>query len=117
VRFLRALDQLVDEAADEKLASELYRALAGRCWIGPQGEEVSLSWARAEELVNELRAHAGSLPMTLEATGGEGEVSEPVGTRLAELEWHSRPLDTDSHHEPHLTVVPQPAPGESRPHT
>jgi hypothetical protein len=56
---------------------DLYRALANRTWHHEEatGGHVALSWRRAEEVVNDLRATVGAAPLTLAQTGGEGEVS------------------------------------------
>jgi hypothetical protein len=53
------LQRLPDRIRDEKLARELYCALAGNRW-SKDGEVVALSWKRAANLVNALRR--GALP-------------------------------------------------------
>ena len=105
------LASLEQRFADEEFSTELYRALANNVWAksdGPPGE-VSLSWRRAEELVNELRAGHGQQPLTLAQTGGEGEVTALIADELGRLGWTASPLDTSSHHEEHLTE-PESAP-------
>ena len=74
------LATLEERFADEEFSSELYRALANNRWRKEGGaeEHVSLSWSRAERLVNELRERFGHEPLTLAQTGGEGEVSDLV---------------------------------------
>ena len=93
---------------DESFAVELYRGLTNGTWraIERSDEAVALSWKRAERLVNELRERIGYAPLTLEQTGGEGEVTDRVRRELEDLGWRHEPLDTSSHQEHH---VPEPA--------
>ena len=116
VTDLRGLgERLVDGA----FCTDLYRALANRRWNkqdGPDGA-ISLSWNRAEQIVNELRDEVGREPMTLAQTGSEGEVSDTVGTELGRLGWHSTPLNTGRHDPAHVTEpdsAPPPGTGEAR---
>jgi hypothetical protein len=88
--------------ADEDFCHQLYRALASTVWIkdGLDGE-VALSWSRAEEVVNDLRANNSHDPLVLAQTGGEGEISGLIDDELGRLGWSGRALDTaqglDSH--------------------
>src|SRR3954468_5962686 len=98
------LDTLGDRLVDEKFCGELYRALANRAWRksgGPAGH-ISLSWKRAEELVNALRAARSEPELTLAQTGGEGEVSRTVSDELGGLGWSSVPLNPDRHGAAHV---------------
>ena len=97
------LDSLGDDLVDAELSRQLYRALCNNRWSrrdGPEGA-VALSWARAERLVNDLRARHGAEPMTLVQTGGEGEVGELAGDVLGRLGWTADPLDTSRHDPAH----------------
>ena len=90
------LSRLGERLDDEEFATELYRGLASRAWFrdgGPEGH-VSLSWSRAEGLVNELRREREQGELTLAQTGGEGEVDRDMARELERLGWRSRPLNT-----------------------
>ena len=106
---------LEDRFADEEFSTELYRALTNNVWRkdddGPEGH-VSLSWGRAEELVNQLRTRFGQPTLPLAQTGGEGEVSDLVAAELGRLGWRSRPLNTGRRDDAHLTQPESPPPGE-----
>jgi hypothetical protein len=112
----RDLDQLGDRLLDEEFSTELYRALANRRWRkdgGPDGA-VSLSWSRAEELVNDLRARRGREPLELAQTGGEGELSDTVEGELGRIGWRSEPLNTARHDEAHAAQPAEsPPPADS----
>ena len=105
------LAALGERFADDEFSTELYRALANRVWRRDEGPEghVSLSWRRAEALVNELRERAGQPPLELAQSGGEGEVSEVVGEELGHLGWRSHPLNT-SRADPQHLARPESAP-------
>jgi hypothetical protein len=109
--------ELIDDLAslderfmDEEFSTELYRALANNVWRkdddGPDGH-VSLSWGRAESIVNELRERHGLAPLTLAQTGGEGEVSPVVREELERLGWRSQPLNTSRQDPQHLGQEPE----------
>jgi hypothetical protein len=112
--LVRDLDQLGDRFLDEAFSAELYRALANRRWRrdgGPEGA-VSLSWSRAKQVVNELRARRDGEPLELAQTGGEGELSDTVEGELGRIGWRSEPLNTGRHDEAHAgraTDSPPPA--------
>jgi hypothetical protein len=113
--LVRDLHALEERFADDEFASELYRALTNRIWRkqdGPDGH-VSLSWGRAEEIVNELRARVGAEPLELAQTGGEGEVSRVVGEELGRLGWSSTPLNTGRHDPEHAAKPESPPPPEA----
>lgn len=96
---------------DEQLMTEVYRALANRRWTRVEMiGELSLSWKRAADLVDELRAAAGHPPLKLEASGGEGVVDRRVTVILGPLGWRSRPLDTSTNDPSHLTSSSGPDP-------
>lgn len=109
--LFRDLETLDDRLDDEEFSSDLYRALSNRVWTKGQGR-VSLSWKRAEEVVNELRARRLQEPLALAQTGGEGEVSDVVDDELGRLGWRSAPLDTGSHDAEHQVRPPSPPPQE-----
>ena len=106
--LVRDLDQLGDRFLDEEFSTDLYRALTNRRWNrdgGPDGA-ISLSWSRAEEIVNELRTRRDREPLELAQTGGEGELSRTVEDELAGLGWRSQPLNTDRHDDAHVGQDP-----------
>lgn len=92
------LQQLDARFGDERFMAELYRALASRAWLpaGGGADHVTLSWKRAEGVVNELRELGGHTPLELVQTGGEGQLATTVAEELARLGWESRAVDTDS---------------------
>lgn len=102
-------------AKDNSFSRDLYRALANNTWRkdGSDGH-VALSWGKAEELVNELRARVAQDPLELEQTGGEGEVADAVRTELESLGWRSRPLDTSRHDAQHVSQAEEPPRTEPR---
>ena len=105
---------LGERFADEEFSAELYRALTNNVWRkegGPSGE-LSLSWSRAEELVNDLRTGQGQSALTLAQTGGEGEISDLVRGELARLGWRAHALDTARSHPAHLAQPESPPPPE-----
>lgn len=106
------LKQLDDgRFVDERFSTELYRALTNRIWRreGLDGH-VSLSWNRAETLVNEQRERVGEPPLTLAQTGGEGEVSDLAGDELRGVGWTSTELNTGRHDEQHVSSPESPPP-------
>jgi hypothetical protein len=110
--LVRDVDQLGDRLVDAKFCGELYRALTNNIWRkdgGPDGH-VSLSWSRAEEIVNELRERRGEEPMELAQTGDEGEISETAGTELDRLGWHATALNTGRHDDQHASKPESPPP-------
>ena len=97
------LTRLGERLADDEFSTELYRALANRAWSrdgGAQGH-VSLSWSRAEELVNDLRRDQGKAPLAVAQTGGEGEVARVVADEMERLGWRSVPLNTARRDDAH----------------
>jgi alkylated DNA repair dioxygenase AlkB len=108
------LATLAERFGDEEFSSDLYRALANNRWAkegGPEGR-VSLSWSRAERLVNELREHIGQDPLTLAQTGGEGEVSSVVADELGRLGWRPAALDTSQRDDAHVAESESPPPAD-----
>ena len=106
---------LGDRLCDEEFCFELYRALAGNALhparAGLTGR-LSLSWRRAEDLVNDLRDCVGRRPLTLAQTGGEGEVSSTVADELAGLGWTLRRRNTSVYDDAHTGSAPQPPPAD-----
>ena len=100
-QLVNDLQTLGDLVQDESWHGDLYKSLAGVSWFRAGGH-VSLSWKRAEELVNEIRAKHDQPRLTLARTGGEGEVADRVADALAGLGWTPKPLDTSRHDEAHV---------------
>ena len=115
-RLLNDLQTLGDLVADESFHHELYRALAGPRWFleGDGGSHVSLSWRRAEEAVNNLRAEHGRDPLALAQSGGEGEVSARVADALAPLGWHARAPEA-GHDDARVDAEPERPQGAAEP--
>ena len=111
-RLVRDLGDLREELRDDDLAGELYRCLANRALSREDDPEarVSLSWRRAEEIINGLRERAGEAALTLAQTGGEGELSDRVSEALGERGWRARPLDTSQHDSSHASEPNSPGP-------
>ena len=107
------LEGLQERFADEEFSSELYRALANNVWRkdGRPGD-VSLSWSRAEQVVNELRGRRDEPRLELAQTGGEGEISPVVEEELRRLGWSASALDTSRRHGTHLAQPESPPPAE-----
>lgn len=110
--LLRDLQALEERTRDGDFAGDLYRALANQTWRRADDGDVrvSLSWKRAEAVVNELRERAGRDALTLAQTGGEGEVSPLVGEAIEELGWRSKPLDTSASDPDHVEDAPSAPP-------
>jgi len=87
------LDGLSDRLGDDRFCVELYRALTNRTLSKPHGRHLVLSWPRAAEFVNELRARESLAPLALADAGGEGVVSEIVLDELVAHGWQTRPLN------------------------
>lgn len=103
------LDSLGDRLVDERFCSDLYRALARNRWVR-EGDDVSLSFSRAEELLNELRARRDEPALDLAQTGGEGEVAQAVLDEVGRLGWSLAALDTREHEPEHLASAHEPPP-------
>ena len=98
------LTALEDRFADDQFGRDLYRALASNTWHKQSsGGHVSLSWAKAEELVNELRARVAQDPLELAQSGGEGEITEELRSDLELLGWNAQPLNTSRHDPQHVS--------------
>ncbi|HEV3408329.1 MAG TPA: hypothetical protein VG079_06545 [Gaiellaceae bacterium] len=113
--LVRDLETLAERIArDEEFCGDLYRALTNNKWRKDGGREghVSLSWSRAEELVNDVRVRQGKEPLALAQTGGEGEVSELAGAELGRLGWRATPLQTGEHDAEHRTQPESPPPAD-----
>ena len=113
--LLADLGELRERHADDEFMGDLYRALANRTWHHQDasgGDHVALSWRRAEEVVNELRAAAGAQPLTLAQTGGEGEVAGSIDAELGRRGWRHRPLNTGRHDDQHSGQPTAPPPGD-----
>jgi len=86
------LDGLSDRLSDDRFCVELYRALTNRALSKQDGRHLVLSWTRAAEFVDQLRARESLAPLALAGAGGEGVVSEVVLDELLEHGWQTRPL-------------------------
>jgi len=116
--LLRDLFPLRDRLREEWFATELYHALTNTAWRkqnGPDGH-LSLSWNRAERIVNELRQREGEAPLDLAQTGGEGELSDAIEDELSGLGWTAAPLNTSRHDDAHVSDSENPPPaGDATP--
>jgi len=85
------LEDLSGQVADERFCAELYGALTNRTLSrdGRPHTRLVLSWERAAEFVNELRARGNHGPLALAGSGGEGVVSEVVLDELVAHGWHT----------------------------
>jgi hypothetical protein len=105
------LSGLGDRLGDDRLVHDLYRALAGTA-LSKRGEtgHVSLSWSRAAEILNRVRAQHGVAELEgLPQSGGEGEVSHRAQEVLTESGWTVRPESHDRS-DPAHTDSPAAAP-------
>ena len=123
----RDLGSVGAQLADDRLWQDLYKALANTRWRKARGEaggggrrpetggqgHVTLSWKRAEDIVNGVASEQGEEPMTLAQTGGEGEVSPRIAELLEPLGWSSAPQDTSTHDPRHEESPGDPPPGAS----
>jgi len=90
----RDLAGLSPQVADEQFCVELYRALTNSA-LSKEGRpqtHLVLSWDRAAEFVNDLRAHGNHAPLPLAGSGGEGVISEIALDELTARGWHPRPF-------------------------
>ena len=110
--LVRDLGELRDDLGEDAFARELYRGLASHrlTRLGNADGDLSLSWRRAEEIVNGLRERAGAEALTLAQTGGEGDLSDRVASALGALGWRVAPLDTTRHDPHHVSEPPSPPP-------
>ena len=102
-QLLRDLHELSERFSDDRFCTELYRGLTNRMLSKdsePDGHLV-LSWNRAAEFVNELRARERHEPLPLAQSGGEGVISETVLDELTARGWETRPLNTVRRDERH----------------
>jgi hypothetical protein len=113
-RLVNDIQTLGDMVADDSFYAELYRSLAGVRWFNGDAH-VTLSWKRAEELVNAVREGHGHPALQLAQTGGEGEVSERVADALSGLGWTAKPLDTSQHDDSHVDSRPDAPPRGAEP--
>jgi hypothetical protein len=88
------LDDLSARVADERFCAELYRALTNRTLArdGRPSTRLVLSWDRAAEFVNQLRARGNHEPLPLAGSGGEGVISEVLLDELTAHGWSARPF-------------------------
>jgi hypothetical protein len=88
------LAHLSARVADAHFCAELYRALTNRTLSrdGRPHTHLVLTWDRAADFVNELRARDDHEPLPLAGSGGEGVISEAVLDELSAHGWHTRPF-------------------------
>ncbi len=93
-QLVRDLEDLSGRFADERFCAEVYRALTNRTLSNEDRPHTSLvlSWNRAADCVNELRAREDREPLPLAGSGREGVVTAVVLDELAEHGWHARPF-------------------------
>jgi hypothetical protein len=97
---------------DRNFARELYQGLTNRRWHA-HGAVVSLSWSRAEELINTELQAAGREPLALRQSGGEGELTDDVSEELGRRGWRSEPLDTGRRDDAHVNSPESPPPADT----
>jgi hypothetical protein len=101
--LVQDLGGLGERLVDDRLVRDLYRALTNHA-LYKDGGHVSLSWQRAEEILNTARAGQALPPVEgLAQSGGEGEQTQRAQATLQELGWDARPLDTSRHDDRHDT--------------
>lgn len=107
-RLARDLESLGDRLRDDRLATDLYDAIAGNALHPHDGEgRVAPSWTRAAELINGARATQGAPEIEgLAQSGREGEVSDRARETLQELGWDVRPRVTSGAQDPGHTESP-----------
>jgi hypothetical protein len=110
--LMRDLEALGDRLADERLVRDLYRALTNHT-LHKDGGHLSLSWQRADDVVNSARS-ANALPPVegLAQSGGEGELPDRAAKLLQELGWDARPLNTGRHDDRHQASPESPPPAD-----
>lgn len=93
-QLVHDLEGLTGRFGDDGFCAELYRALTNRTLSKDDQPHtyLVLSWNRAADCVNELRAREDQAPLPLAGSGREGVVSEVVRDELADHGWHARPF-------------------------
>jgi hypothetical protein len=93
-QLVNDLEGLSGRFGDDRFCAEVYRALTNRTLSNDDQPHayLVLSWNRAADCVNELRAREDHEPLPLAGSGGEGVVSELVLDELTANGWHTRPL-------------------------
>jgi hypothetical protein len=105
------LQTLGDLVHDDTFYPELYRSLAGVRWVREGEGPLALSWKRAEELVNEVRARHDLPALELAQTGGEGDVADRVAGALSNLGWTPATGDAPAgHDDAHVSSSPDAPP-------
>lgn len=108
IALLREVERVGDRVCQDWFAVELYRALAGRRWHPENADgAVSLSWRRAEQVVDDLREAYHAPALSLTQRGGEGQLSEDVERVLREHGWVSEPMNPDEHDPGHTVAAPE----------
>lgn len=93
-QLVHDLEDLSGRFTDERFCAEVYRALTNRT-LSKEGRphtSLVLSWNRAADCVNELRAREDQAPLPLAGSGREGVISELLLDELAEHGWCTRPF-------------------------
>jgi hypothetical protein len=88
------LEGLSGRFGDYRFCAEVYRALTNHSLSKDDQPHayLVLSWNRAADCVNELRAREDHEPLPLAGSGGEGVESEVVLDELTAHGWRTRPL-------------------------
>ena len=94
--LVRDLDGFSGRLREESFCAELYRGLTDRTLTKAEDGRgyLLLSWTRAAEFVNELRARKRLGPLPLARSGGEGVISETVLDELTARGWQTRALNS-----------------------
>ena len=111
-QLVHDLDRMAERLVDDKQARELYGALTNHTLVkdGEPGH-LSVSWTRAEEIVNGIRARNGQEALAgLAQSGREGETAPGSREALQSVGWTIRELDTSRHDEAHATDPPNEPP-------
>ena len=93
-QLVHDLEGLSGRFGDDGFCAEVYRALTNSS-LSKDDEPhayLVLSWNRAADCVNELRAREHQEPLPLAGSGGEGIVSGLLLDELTAHGWHTRPL-------------------------
>ena len=110
------LEGLGERLADDgRLSTDLYGALAGFA-LHKRGEDgrLTLSWSRAEEVLNAASAARGLPPLEgLAQSGREGELSDRAREALQSIGWDVRPRVTDRDDPSHVGRPTSAPPGDT----
>jgi hypothetical protein len=84
------LATIADSVADDDMAAQLCRALAGNEWHKREARgHVSLDWDKARQIVNRLRDRAGRPPLALEPGADPQPAADAIEYALSSLGWRT----------------------------